>query len=275
MHYLGMAATRGGCVIHYSRLGVFISVLIAVQASGVALWFTFRQRGVSILSSVPWLSALLSLSRIIREWKRTFYSCTLAGRVRRTAIFKRISSRRSNHHLHSLQYMPACFRPDHSLGEWPVPTRHKTDFAKQLSLQQPNTHNRHRVLARLLSSNRLIVKEHPCSNGQHGANTSPRVRHMRKVSMAVVSSFRVWLSLRLARGSCSSWVRRHGTIIGQLCSVSKLAAFILWPPGAGVHTRPCGPSSAVTGATLVLPIHFARSLVLTRNSREDVLYKTA
>ena len=46
MHYLGMAAIRGGCGIQYSWLGVFISILIAVQASGVALWFTFRQRGV-------------------------------------------------------------------------------------------------------------------------------------------------------------------------------------------------------------------------------------
>jgi NO-binding membrane sensor protein with MHYT domain len=46
MHYLGMNAVRGNCFITYSWLGVFISILIAVQASGVALWFAFRERGV-------------------------------------------------------------------------------------------------------------------------------------------------------------------------------------------------------------------------------------
>lgn len=46
MHYLGMYALRGNCIIQYSWLGVSISVLIAIQASGVALWFAFRQRGV-------------------------------------------------------------------------------------------------------------------------------------------------------------------------------------------------------------------------------------
>ena len=46
MHYLGMSAIRGGCGIDYSWLGVFISIVIAIQASGVALWFAFRQRGV-------------------------------------------------------------------------------------------------------------------------------------------------------------------------------------------------------------------------------------
>jgi NO-binding membrane sensor protein with MHYT domain len=45
MHYLGMYAIRG-CGLQYSALGVGISVLIAVQASAVALWFAFRQRGV-------------------------------------------------------------------------------------------------------------------------------------------------------------------------------------------------------------------------------------
>jgi NO-binding membrane sensor protein with MHYT domain len=46
MHYLGMYGIRGSCVIQYSWLGVAISVLIAIQASAVALWFAFRQRGV-------------------------------------------------------------------------------------------------------------------------------------------------------------------------------------------------------------------------------------
>lgn len=46
MHYLGMYGIRGSCIIQYSWLGVMISVLIAIQASAVALWFSFRQRGV-------------------------------------------------------------------------------------------------------------------------------------------------------------------------------------------------------------------------------------
>ena len=46
MHYLGMNAIRGNCFLLYSWLGVAISIVIAIQASGVALWFTFRKRGV-------------------------------------------------------------------------------------------------------------------------------------------------------------------------------------------------------------------------------------
>jgi diguanylate cyclase len=45
MHYLGMYAIRG-CSLQYSVVGVGVSLFIAVQASAVALWFTFRQRGV-------------------------------------------------------------------------------------------------------------------------------------------------------------------------------------------------------------------------------------
>jgi NO-binding membrane sensor protein with MHYT domain len=45
MHYLGMNAVRG-CGLDYSWLGVTISVVIAIQASAVALWFAFRERGV-------------------------------------------------------------------------------------------------------------------------------------------------------------------------------------------------------------------------------------
>ena len=46
MHYIGMYGIRGSCMIQYSWFGVVISVLIAIQASAVALWFAFRQRGV-------------------------------------------------------------------------------------------------------------------------------------------------------------------------------------------------------------------------------------
>ena len=45
MHYYGMSAIKG-CGIRYSAVGVGISILIAVQASMVALWFAFRRRGV-------------------------------------------------------------------------------------------------------------------------------------------------------------------------------------------------------------------------------------
>ena len=46
MHYLGVDAIRCNCLISYSWLGVLISVAIAIQASAIALWFAFRQRGV-------------------------------------------------------------------------------------------------------------------------------------------------------------------------------------------------------------------------------------
>jgi NO-binding membrane sensor protein with MHYT domain len=46
MHYLGMTAVRGNCVVVFSRLGVLISIIIAMQASAVALWFAFRERGL-------------------------------------------------------------------------------------------------------------------------------------------------------------------------------------------------------------------------------------
>lgn len=53
MHYYGMSAIKG-CGIRYSVLGVGISVMIALQASAVALWFAFRQRAVldTLLGSV-------------------------------------------------------------------------------------------------------------------------------------------------------------------------------------------------------------------------------
>lgn len=63
MHYLGMNAVRGNCLTTYSWLGVLISVAIAVQASGVALWFAFRQRGVldTLLGAVALGLAIASM----------------------------------------------------------------------------------------------------------------------------------------------------------------------------------------------------------------------
>lgn len=54
MHYLGMYSIMGSCTIHYSWIGVIVSVVIAIQASGVALWFAFRKRAVidTLLGSV-------------------------------------------------------------------------------------------------------------------------------------------------------------------------------------------------------------------------------
>jgi NO-binding membrane sensor protein with MHYT domain len=46
MHYLGMDAIQG-CGLTYSRGGVLASVVIAVTASAIALWFTFRRRGTT------------------------------------------------------------------------------------------------------------------------------------------------------------------------------------------------------------------------------------
>jgi diguanylate cyclase len=63
MHYLGMNALRGSCVIDYSLLGVSISIAIAIQASGIALWFAFRQRGVldTLLGAVALGLAIASM----------------------------------------------------------------------------------------------------------------------------------------------------------------------------------------------------------------------
>jgi NO-binding membrane sensor protein with MHYT domain len=63
MHYLGMNAVRGNCLVTYSWLGVFISVAIAVEASGVALWFAFRERGVidTLLGAVALGLAIASM----------------------------------------------------------------------------------------------------------------------------------------------------------------------------------------------------------------------
>jgi NO-binding membrane sensor protein with MHYT domain len=54
MHYLGMYGIQGNCTIEYSLVGVLVSVVIAIQASGVALWFAFRKRAVidTLLGSV-------------------------------------------------------------------------------------------------------------------------------------------------------------------------------------------------------------------------------
>ncbi|MFC7382951.1 MHYT domain-containing protein [Sphaerisporangium rhizosphaerae] len=46
MHYLGMAAMNMAAVKHYAALPVVASVLIAVVASTVALWFSLRVEGL-------------------------------------------------------------------------------------------------------------------------------------------------------------------------------------------------------------------------------------
>lgn len=63
MHYLGMDAIRSNCLTTYSWLGVFISFAIAVQASGLALWFAFRRRGVveTLLGAVALGLAMASM----------------------------------------------------------------------------------------------------------------------------------------------------------------------------------------------------------------------
>lgn len=46
MHYLGMDAIRG-CIVSFDPSGVLVSIGIAIAASSLALWFTFRKRGVA------------------------------------------------------------------------------------------------------------------------------------------------------------------------------------------------------------------------------------
>lgn len=63
MHYMGMAAIRGNCIVEYSWLGVLISVAIGIQASAIALWFSFRERGVmdTVLGAVALGLAIASM----------------------------------------------------------------------------------------------------------------------------------------------------------------------------------------------------------------------
>jgi NO-binding membrane sensor protein with MHYT domain len=63
MHYLGMYAVRGACRLEFSWLGVAISLIIAVQASAIALWFAFRERGLldSLLGAVALALAVASM----------------------------------------------------------------------------------------------------------------------------------------------------------------------------------------------------------------------
>lgn len=63
MHYMGMAALRGNCIVEYSWLGVIISIAIGIQASAIALWFAFRERGVldTVLGAVALGLAIASM----------------------------------------------------------------------------------------------------------------------------------------------------------------------------------------------------------------------
>lgn len=71
-HYLGMNAIRGNCMLSFSLLGVSISMAIAVQASAVALWFAFRQRGVidTLLGAVALGLAIASMHYCAMEATR-------------------------------------------------------------------------------------------------------------------------------------------------------------------------------------------------------------
>ena len=46
MHYMGMNAMRG-CGIAYSMPGVYASIVVAIIASAIAVWFALRKRGAS------------------------------------------------------------------------------------------------------------------------------------------------------------------------------------------------------------------------------------
>ncbi len=45
MHYIGMAAVRGNCVVSYSGLLVAASVLVGIAAASLAMWLAFNPRG--------------------------------------------------------------------------------------------------------------------------------------------------------------------------------------------------------------------------------------
>ncbi len=50
MHFTGMSAIRGNCIISYSSVGIFLSVLIAVVVSAGALKFAFREKAMKEIS---------------------------------------------------------------------------------------------------------------------------------------------------------------------------------------------------------------------------------
>jgi NO-binding membrane sensor protein with MHYT domain len=68
MHYIGMAALMLDGSIIWDRRIVGLSVVIAVVASGTALWLAFRLRDKGFLSSAfspPW------------SWVPPFVRCTI------------------------------------------------------------------------------------------------------------------------------------------------------------------------------------------------------
>lgn len=81
MHYLGMNAVQGNCVLGYSWLGVVISVVIAIQASAVALWFAFRERGLfdTILGAIALGLAIASMHYTAMEATRFLPGQGFAG----------------------------------------------------------------------------------------------------------------------------------------------------------------------------------------------------
>jgi NO-binding membrane sensor protein with MHYT domain len=89
MHYLGMDAIRGNCLTTFSWLGVLISVLIAIQASAVALWFAFRQRGVvdTLLGAVALGLAIASMHYSAMEATR-FLPAETAAEIAHGALSK-------------------------------------------------------------------------------------------------------------------------------------------------------------------------------------------
>jgi NO-binding membrane sensor protein with MHYT domain len=72
MHYLGMNAVQGNCLLAYSWLGVTVSIVIAIQAAGVALWFAFRERGLfdTVLGAVALGLAIASMHYTAMEATR-------------------------------------------------------------------------------------------------------------------------------------------------------------------------------------------------------------
>ena len=46
MHYIGMSAIRGNCVVSYSPLGIFLASAVGILASIGALWLAYKKRSL-------------------------------------------------------------------------------------------------------------------------------------------------------------------------------------------------------------------------------------
>ena len=113
MHYMGMYAIRG-CGTQYDATGVAFSILIAIQASAVALWFAFRERGVlsTFLGSVVLGLAIAAMHYSGME-ATSFVRSTASLRPRPEAQRTLTRSYDCHNALQRVQPLPDRFRRTH------------------------------------------------------------------------------------------------------------------------------------------------------------------